>query len=103
MPEQGLVLEPRVTQRIMEVQLYLVEMERERAGWGVESMREVGDTARSFTAALATLFTAERVWCDGGSGYSFGGVMPGGITFGMIARKGSSRFTSEPIEWTFHS
>lgn len=88
-------------QRIADVASHLDEMEHERQGWGDDS--GVNSTARSFVRALGILMAAEEVWIDGGTGYSFGGVMPGGITFGMIARHRPSVFATKPIEWTFHS
>ena len=103
---EGLVLEPRVVARITEVQQYIRKMRQERAGWGPEPMREADATAASFVDGLAMLFAAERVWIDGGTGFSFGGVLPGGITFGMIARGKVSKdspFTTPEVEWTFHS
>lgn len=111
--EQGsLVLEPRITERITQVQRHIAAMQRERAGWGPVAAQQVGDTAMSFVTGLATLLQAEQVWIDGGTGLSFGGVLPGGIVFGMIAREQAQPrfiegeepgFANAPIEWTFHS
>lgn len=56
-----------------------------------------GDTADSLLHALDILLGAEYLYCDGG--LSFGGVLPGGIAFGMIERTRPNGATY----WTFHS
>jgi hypothetical protein len=111
-----LALEPRVRERLMQCIDHVSAMRTERMGWGPAAMRDVADTEASFTAALGYLLNADRVWIDGGTGLSFGGVMPGGIMFGMIARPGRPNvptdlpddvewptFDHGPIEWSFHS
>jgi len=104
-----LTLTPRVRERIKQVHDHIAAMRSERLGWGTEAARDAADTAMSFLDALDILTEATEVWIDGGAGYSFGGVLPGGIVFGMIAREQAPRtvlnseFTYRPIEWTFHS
>ena len=96
----------RVNTRIVEVHQYIQRMRQERVGWGPTAEREADETAASFLRGLAMLLSAEQVWCDGATGLSFGGVMPGGIVFGMIAHRGTPKFdhcTVPPIEWSFHS
>ena len=98
-------LNERVVARIQSVNQYLNEMRAERIGWGPEAEAEVAETALSFVKALDTLLSANEVWIDGGTGYSFGGNMSG-IYFGMIAHRGVSKFehcTNPPLDWSFHS
>lgn len=111
-----LILEPRVRERIADVQRHIDRMRTERAGWGPVAMGEADATAASFVRGLSTLVAADRVWNDGATGLSFGGVLPGGIAFGMIARIAKPavpadltdgvkwpEFATPAIEWTFHS
>lgn len=59
-------------------------------------------TATSLLYALDVLTEAERLWADRPSdpeNLSLGGMLPGGIAFGLIARP----TTAGGIEWTFHS
>lgn len=92
-------------QRIADVASNIDEMEHERQGWGLTAMNDVNETARSFVRALGILMGATDVYIDGGTGYSFGGMMPGGIAFGMIAREVGKdpRFNAQQLEWSFHS
>lgn len=94
-----------VRERIQRAVAYIDEMERERMGYGAEPQLEVAATALSLTRGLSTLLGAEEVWTDGATGLSFGGRLPGGIVFGMIARQIGSdyRFKYQQMEWTFHS
>jgi hypothetical protein len=101
-----LALTPRVRERIAQVHDHIAEMRRERQGWGDLAAREVADTALSFMDALRVLNEATEVWIDGGAGLSFGGILPGGIVFGVIAREKPSMGGDDMlpvIEWTFHS
>lgn len=102
-------LEPRVTKRLLEIHKHIDRMREERMGWGDDAMRDVTDTLTSLAALYAYILMADRIWIDGGTGFSFGGVISG-IHFGLIARPGSSadRFDGEqflyaPVEWSFHS
>jgi hypothetical protein len=102
-----LTLTPRVRERIKQVHDHIAAMRAERLGWGDTAAREALDTAMSFLDALDILTEATEVWCDGGAGMSFGGVLPGGIVFGCIAREVPRRtiheFDHAPMDWTFHS
>jgi len=70
-----------------------------------------GEMLESLTRAVDTLCEAERIWRDGAD--SIGGVMPGGIFFGVVSREVDPEryMPSEavplvytiPLEWTFHS
>jgi len=86
---------------LLAITAHIAQMERAVAGMGPEAMRPVCKTQGSLVRALSTLCTAEVVWADSyrADNFSFGGRMPGGIVFGMIARlePGNS------WEWTFHS
>lgn len=97
----------RGTARVHSVMRYIDDMERERQGWGDEPLQDVHETRASFLRAMDMMFRATEVWADGtGDSLSFGGVMPGGITFGIIARvkpMPDDRFALPPVEWTFHS
>jgi len=110
-----LALTPRVRERIAQVHDHIAAMRAERVGWGDLAARDVADTCGSFMDALRVLNEAAEVWIDG-TGLSFGGVLPGGIVFGMIARPGRRwrptnlpadvewpDWAHGPIEWTFHS
>jgi len=106
----GLVLSDRTRARFRECMQHIDRMRAERVGWGKDAEAEVAATERSLLRALDTLIGAREVWPDGTSSsgsLSFGGMMPGGIDFGMIARRGTCRFpdvhTTPPVEWTFHS
>lgn len=95
----------RVDRRIIEVHQYVQRMRQERIGFGPEAMREADETAASFLDGLTTLLQATEMWTDG-LGLSFGGVMPGGIVFGMIASQRQpclDHFTTPPLRWSFHS
>lgn len=95
----------RVDRRIIEVHQYIQRMRQERIGWGPEAMREADETAASFLDGLTTLLGATEVWTDG-QGLSFGGIMPGGIVFGMIASPSTpclDHLTTPPMRWVFHS
>jgi hypothetical protein len=102
-----LTLTAPVRERIGKVHEYIAAMAAERMGWGPDAERETADTMRSFIDGFRLLCEATEVWIDGGAGYSFGGVLPGGIVFGMIARTMPARslgeFANPPLEWTFHS
>lgn len=104
----ALQLDQRVVSRIVAVNRHIEAMAHERQGWGAETQDEVGETALSFVRGLAMLVVAEEVWIDGGTGFSFGGRLYGGIVFGMIARHrttqvGDHTFEHDVIEWSFHS
>jgi hypothetical protein len=103
--------------RLRKISRYIADMNNERIGYGPGPMLAVAETALSFARVWETLAGAQEVWADG-SNYSLGGVMPGGIVFGMIATvqepatfvhefdDGSSitrDFDMGPITWTFHS
>lgn len=94
----------RVRKRIAEANEYIQRMRRERIGWGTEVEAQADQTAASLLSALVVLDEAGDVWCDGGTGYSFAGVMHG-IQFGMIAHPQpcDDMFTSPPLRWAFHS
>lgn len=109
---QDLTITPRVQRRLQDVWTYIETLQIERVGYG--KCGDAHTTAMSFARAVQTLFSATEIWVDGPEGLSFGGVMPGGIQFGMIARHGEpekvyvdgeqvSRFKHGPIKWTFHS
>jgi hypothetical protein len=58
-------------------------------------------TTASLLNALGTLAEALEVWADNPSNpadLSWGGILPGGIQFGVIARPKDGG-----VEWTFHS
>lgn len=68
----------------------------------VRAALEDEPTATSLLLALDTLAEAAEVWADNPGNpadLSFGGVLPGGIQFGVIARTTVAGGT----EWTFHS
>jgi hypothetical protein len=95
----------RVDKRIIEVHQYIQRMRAERVGFGPDAMREADETAASFLDGLTTLLAAEQMWVDG-LGLSFGGVMAGGIVFGLIASQRQpclDHFTTPPLTFTFHS
>lgn len=96
------IINERVAERLRQVLEYIERMEFERQGYSQESKKDVEDTRRSFNRALSTLLIANEIWIDGGEGFSFGGNL-NGIIFGMIARPGTSEFSTPPIEWSFHS
>lgn len=121
MPEMQMVVTQAATERIRKITEYILEMQRERVGWGDEAMADVLTTALSFAKAWNMLAGAKEVWADG-QGYSLGGVMYGGIYFGVIATvsepkpyqyaMGDERtgfedrfktFEHGPITWSFHS
>lgn len=103
-------------ERIRKIAEYILEMQRERVGWGDEAMTDVLTTALSFAKAWNTLAGATEVWADG-QNYSLGGVMYGGIYFGVIATVKepipfeytiagtayTKTFEHGPITWSFHS
>lgn len=107
-------------ERIRKITQYILEMQRERVGWGQEALDDVVVTALSFAKAWDTLAGATEVWADG-QNYSLGGVMPGGIVFGMIATvseptpfeytlagddltlRSVKTFEHGPITWSGHS
>jgi len=101
----------RVTVRTGQVWDHINAMRAERQGWGPEAMLVVHETAMSWCRARALyLDQATEVWIDGGTGFSFGGVI-GGTTFGCIARQCITSTEPQPdkgwllpaYEWTFHS
>lgn len=102
-----------VRNRLLRCLAYIETMELERMGWGPEYMRPVERTRASLLSAFGVLLAASDLWIDGvDPSLSLGGVMPGGIVFGMIARERPSaetsatpspKFTHPEIEWTFHS
>lgn len=102
-----LTLTPRVRERIRAVRSHILDMRIERAGWGDTANREVAETALSFLDGLDILIAAEEVWIDGGTGLSFGGRLPGGIIFGLIARETPRltmhKFDVPAMNWTVHS
>lgn len=105
--QTGLTLEPRVIARMLVVAEYVEDMRRERLGYGPAAMAEADQTAHSYLRAVSYLLRAREVWIDGGDpSLSFGGIMDGGIVFGMIARREASMNPDAaypPIAWTVHS
>lgn len=91
------------------IQAHLTRMEGERNGWGPEAMAAVHRTENSLLWNLMALTGAENVWADShdGLGLSLEGMMPGGLTFGMVARVRDlpehGRFHYAEVEWTMHS
>jgi hypothetical protein len=99
----------RVRVRMDNVWHHIEAMRRERQGWGAEADAAIGRTALSWARARNMLDAAVQVWCDGGSGLSFGGYTAWGTTFGCIARPVTERcpapvdgFAHVEMEWTFH-
>lgn len=108
----GMVLTPNVRERINKILKHIEGMEFERQGFGDGAMRDVEYTRKSFVRALGTLLGAEELWPDGfeEDSLSLGGVMPGGIVFGMIGRyrvgwnpDWREPFEFQPVDWSFHS
>ncbi len=113
MPEMQMVVTQAATERIRKITEYILEMQRERVGWGDEAMADVVTTALSFAKAWNTLAGAKEVWADG-QGFSLYGVMYGGIYFGMIATVKDATpliydvtvtktFEHGPITWSCYS
>ncbi len=104
-----LLLTQRVKDRLRYIFDHIDRMENERQGYGPEPMADVHSTRASLLSALSVLLAADEVWVDGQEyTMSFGGRMPGGIVFGMIARLTEASddepwFSHYRVDWTFHS
>lgn len=100
-----LMVPVNVQRRIYEAMQYIGAMAAERAGHGERAQAAVTRTRASLLDGIGMLLSSREVWIDSAP-MSFGGVMRGGIVYGMIAREKpdlTATFRHHEIEWTFHS
>ena len=101
-------LSEELKRRLRRCQTHIEGMAAERAGHGPHAHAQVERTRTSLLTGLLLVMTnSDQMWPEGADpDLSFGGVMNGGIHYGMIAHTKpdiGERFAYPEIEWTFHS